>query len=128
MFTTSQNLLDEVIEFQNAICGLPLALRISYKDGNKLKYEMVRETTADLYALKEDEEGGPNYFHEDQTVARSIDQEDLVDYVINILTKVHNINLVPALNHIFEGSKIIARIKDNDVILDITLFFYYLLL
>ena len=72
--------------------------------------------------MKEDEEGGPNYFHEDLTVARSIDEEDLIDYFINILSKIHDMNLIPAMRHIFEGSKISVRTKDNDI-LDITLCF-----
>ena len=84
---------------------------------------MERETTAQLYALKEDEEGLPNYFYEDLTVARSIDEEDPIEYCINILSKIHDMDLIPTMTRIFDGSKILARPKDNDIISDVTLYF-----
>ena len=56
------------------------------------KYEILEETTAALYTLKEDKDGGLSIFTEDTTVVRSSDQQDLTEYFINILSKVGGMN------------------------------------
>ena len=78
-----------------------------------------------MYVLKDDEDSATRYFLEDETVARSIDQEDLTTYFMEIIYKVSNINLLSPMKRIISGSKLSVRVEDNMVILDFYIFFFY---